>query len=148
MAAELIPVEPLPYPGENAACAGGKPADTCNVLPDLEKGVELYDRGQHLSDIQAVSETGENLTYPSTQAYFPLGCVACKKICEVVYEKINGRRTETPPAVFWLEPDTYSRVRENALKNIARTLLASTDTDKKDKVVHTPDIDPVHISAA
>ncbi|HET6864175.1 MAG TPA: hypothetical protein VFH37_03195 [Candidatus Saccharimonadales bacterium] len=103
-------------------------------MPDLKIGTELPETRQHRAAIQASANGTENLVYPSVQAYFPLGCVACKVICEAVYEKMNGKRTGRDPGVFWMEPETYARVRSESLKSMSRLLLASLEPENKEKL--------------
>jgi hypothetical protein len=103
---------------------------------DLAVGTELSEAERLHAAIQSEGG-GDELAYPSVQAYFPLGCVACQMMCEAVYKKINGVRVDEQPAVLWMEPETYPRVREEAFKNLTRLLLASIEPDKKDRLTNS-----------
>ena len=130
MSTEILITESLPYPGEEAKCAGNLPSTECRVAKDLAAGTKLSEAERLHAAIQATGGA-EEFAYPSVQSYFPLGCVVCRMMCEAVYKKIDGIRVDEEPAVLWMDPETYPRVREHALKNLTRLLLASI-APKKD----------------
>ena len=120
-----------------AICGGDKSFGDCGTartfMEEMKKQNPELPQYRH-NQSNAGEDGGDEFIYYSIQAQLPLGCVACRQICEIVPELRNGLSTEKARLIT-MPPELYLAQRALILKKITDELQRSIEEKKADRLI-------------